>query len=196
MKEYYDNMWQQEKPFGFWTNSNFQYHYDFFKPYTKTPLLDYGCGSGDFLDKISDVGFGYDISEVAIEKARKKYPQKFFYTSTSDFKKHAFETICLIDVLEHVPDLNTMLQEIKRIIRPGGHLLIATNELSPIKAALICLVIFEKYFSPTSPHLRYFTRNTLAEVLEANGFKIIRYKRNKSYLGVFSRGQLVVAKSK
>jgi len=196
MKEYYDKMWQQEKPFGTWTDENFKYHYDFFKNYIKTPLLDYGCGSGDFLNKISDVGFGYDLSEVAITRAKKNYPLNFFYTSTESFKNYCFATVCLIDVLEHIPDLKTVLSEIKRIIQIGGYLLIATNELSPVKAALISLVIFEKYFNPSSPHLRYFTRNTLAEVLEENGFKVIKYKRNRSYLGLLSRGQLVVAKSK
>jgi len=198
MKAFYERLWQQEKPFGHWTDENFKYHHDFFKPYIGKLVLDYGCGSGEFLSKIFlskiiDVGFGYDISPTAIEKAHKNYPWLIFPLL---LKKQYFDTICLIDVLEHIPDLVSLLEELRGLLKVGGHLLIATNELSPVKGALISLLMFEKYFSPTSPHLRYFTKHTLKELLEDNGFEVVAYKKNRTYLGILSRGQMVVAKLK
>lgn len=196
MKEFYDRMWRQDRPFGKWTIENINYHVDFFKPYIGTSVLDYGCGDGEFLSRVCDIGHGVDISEVAVEKAKKKFPKFFFKTTTLSFKDQCCDTIFLIDVLEHIPDLSMTLKELKRILRPGGHLLIATNELTPVKAALISLVIFEKYFSPTSPHIRYFTKHSLSGLLEEHGFEVIKYKWNRSYFGLLPQGQLVVAKLK
>ncbi len=196
MKDYYNRIWKQETPFGKWTGENFQYHLKFFKPYLGKNVLEIGCGQGDFLNRITDKGWGMDISNVAIDRARKLYPRHIFTTTTKEFNNVSFDTVCLIDVLEHIPDVLEILSEIKRLLKHSGHLLIATNQMTRIKSLGISLLCFDSYFHPTSPHLRYFTKDTLKDVLHMAGFEVVKYQKNRTYFGFIPQGQLVVAKLK
>lgn len=197
MKQYYDFLWSsKEFPFGKWTGENLRWHKDFFLPYIGKSVLDYGCGDGEFLSRMDIDGTGVDISTVAIDRAKKKFPHLTFKPSLDTFPDGYFDTVFMIDVLEHVPDVCKLLCDMKRLVIPNGHLLIATNELTPVKSALISLFKFEQYFDPMSPHIRFFTRNTLQKVLHTCGFDVIDYKWNRSYFGIFPQGQMVVAQSR
>ncbi len=183
-----------------WTDENFFYHFNFFKPFVKGRLLDFGCGDGQFLHMISkycESSYGVDISEAAIKKATNKYPDVSFTVSEEsgviDFPDNFFDTVCAIDILEHILDVESSLEELRRILKPGGKLLIATSELTRIKMMLIILHSLDKYFYPASPHIRHFTRRNLADILTKKGFKVLRYKKNRTYFGFIPRGQMVVA---
>jgi len=210
-KLFYNRYWRDEHikinsfdscPEG-WTEENFLYHLNFFKPFIKGKLLDYGCGNGCFLNMISkfcEEASGVDISEVAIEKALKKYPDKEFKVLDNDFilpyQNNYFDTVCVIDVLEHILDIEVVLGEINRTLKPGGSLLIATSELTRLKIFLISLKYLDSYFYPTSPHIRYFTRRNLADILRRKEFEVLSYKKNRTYFGIIPKGQMVVASKK
>ena len=81
VKTFYDRYWNgrniKVNPFDRhpeeWTPENFSYHWNFFKPFVKGKLLDFGCGDGQFLhmiNKYCEVSYGVDISEIAIKKAQ------------------------------------------------------------------------------------------------------------------------------
>jgi len=183
-----------------WTEENFLYHYNFFKPFIKGRLLDFGCGDGQFLNKINkycEFAYGVDISEAAIKKASEKYPNIKFELlgekGLANITDNYFDTICAIDILEHLLDIESTLEELQRILRPGGNLLIATSELTRIKILLITLHSLDKYFYPASPHIRHFTRRNLVDILKKKGFEVIGYKKNRTYFGFIPRGQMVVA---
>jgi len=210
-KTFYNRYWEDRhikaNPFdhrpGEWTEENFLYHFNFFKPYISGRLLDFGCGEGHFLQMISDQCescHGVDISIGAIQKASEKYPKIVFNLLDDEirlpYSDNYFDTACAIDVLEHVLDIEGVLEEINRVLKPGGHLLIATSELTRLKAILIALTSLDSYFYPSSPHIRYFTKRNLADILARKGFKVIRYKKNRVYLGFIPQGQLVVASKK
>ncbi len=208
IKNFYNRYWNSQNikvnPFDRhpeeWTEENFAYHLDFFKPFVKGRLLDFGCGDGQFLHMISkycESAYGVDISEVAIEKALDKYPEvKFGILSengATGFPDKFFDTVCAIDILEHILDVESALEELWRILKPGGKLLIATSELTSIKMLLIILHSLDNYFYPASPHIRHFTRRNLADILAKKGFMVLRYKKNRTYFGFIPRGQMVVA---
>lgn len=185
---------------GEWSNDNFVYHLSFFKRFIKGKLLDFGCGDGQFLHMIGtycESAYGVDISEIAIDRARSSYPGIEFEvlgeTGRFPYPDSYFDTICAIDVLEHILDIESTLEEMNRVLKQGGNLLIATNELTRIKMLLIMLRSIDDYFYPTSPHIRYFTRRNLFDILHRKGFTVISYKKNKTYFGFIPRGQLVVA---
>ena len=136
-------------------------------------IIDLGCGDGQFLNLISkfcESACGVDISDLAIEKANNKYPQYEFkllnIDGTLPYSDDYFDTICAIDVLEHIVDIETVLEEFNRVLKPNGNLLIATSELTRIKLLIICLKYIDDYFYPASPHIRYFTRKNLADILK------------------------------
>lgn len=208
-KTFYNRYWSNEHikinifdncPEGNWIEDNFLYHLKFFKPFIKGRLLDFGCGDGYFLHMISkycNFSCGVDISETAIDKARHKYPGLEFKILEEGgrlpYTDNYFDTVCAIDVLEHVLDIEGVLEEINRVLKPGGNLLIATSELTRIKILLIALRALDSYFYPASAHIRYFTRKNLADILKRKNFEVIKYQKNRTYFGFIPKGQMVVA---
>lgn len=92
----------------------------------KGSLLDYGCGTGDFLVFAKKDGWqisGYEPSEKAKELAKNKG-----IVTTDDlrsFSDESFDVIALWHVLEHVHDVPAQLSEFKRLLKPNGTLVVA-----------------------------------------------------------------------
>jgi len=101
-----------------------------FTTFTDKTVLDYGCGSGIFLESISDEikkGFGIDLD---IEIANKIITSKKI--SLTQIKKESeieqFSNIDIItsfDVLEHVTDLDYLVNGFNKILSPSGLLIIS-----------------------------------------------------------------------
>ena len=183
-----------------WTDENFNLHLTAFKPYLSGTLLDYGCGDGQFGNRIlpfCDRVYGVDICELAIESAKDRYSEIEFRSIDPEvplpFPDEFFDTISAIDVMEHLLDTETILEEFGRVLKPGGTVLIATNELSRSKLLLITMFYFNTYFYPASPHIRYFTKKSLQDLLHRKDFEILCYQKNRTYLGYIPKGQFVVA---
>jgi ubiquinone/menaquinone biosynthesis C-methylase UbiE len=184
---------------GEWTRENVDFHMRLFRPYLGKRLLDFGCGDGQFLGYLSpscDIAHGVDISEEAIRIARERQPRLEFKTIPGEkipYPDEYFDTVSAIDVLEHLLDTETALEEIQRVLKPGGYFLIATSELTRLKTIIIALLYLDKYFYPASPHVRHFTKSNLRDLLKNKGFQTVAYCRNRAYLGLIPQGQLVVA---
>lgn len=93
-------------------------------------ILDVGCGEGTKLDSLTNKKqntVGIDISRYAINLAKKKYPHiKFVYTSNEKlpFKNQEFDLVYSTFVLEHTQDHYLFLQEMIRVLKPKGKLII------------------------------------------------------------------------
>lgn len=93
-------------------------------------ILDYGCGQGRWADVLCEVFpkaciCGIDISEKAIELAKQLHPQhKFvaFEGERAPFAEASFDLLFSYHVLEHVYDLNAVVRDMIRLVKPGGHL--------------------------------------------------------------------------
>jgi 2-polyprenyl-3-methyl-5-hydroxy-6-metoxy-1,4-benzoquinol methylase len=207
-KTFYDRYWADAhikvNPFdhhpGAWTDENFAYHWAFFGPYAQGRLLDYGCGQGQFLKRASahcPGSCGTDVSERAVIDAHRAFPDLTFRVLADriPFGDGEFDVVSAVDVLEHILDIESTLEDIRRVLKPGGHLLIATSEITRVKLILIALVAIHNFFYPTSPHIRYFTRHNLADVLRRKGFEVVAYQKNRTYFGFIPQGQMVVARA-
>jgi 2-polyprenyl-3-methyl-5-hydroxy-6-metoxy-1,4-benzoquinol methylase len=101
----------------------------------KGRILDIGAGTGDFLSVAKNDGWetvGVEPSEKAKSIAKSKGVS--FVEKTSELENHSFDVISMWHVLEHVPDLDNQLKELKRLLKPNGSLIIAVPNFKSFDA--------------------------------------------------------------
>jgi SAM-dependent methyltransferase len=137
-------------------------------------LLDYGCGTGAFLQYCKDKGLmvqGYEPGEHASEIARQK---NLIVSNEEDFKWAGcsnYHAITLWHVLEHIPDLNKTIKFFHRILSGNGILLIAVPEFSSFDGRFYK----NKWAAWDVPrHLYHFNETTLNDLIVSGGFKFIK----------------------
>ena len=101
----------------------------------KGSILDIGAGTGDFLSVVKENGWntiGVEPSEKA--KAIAKNKGVAFVDQTSELENNSFDIITMWHVLEHVPNLDNQLKELKRLLKPNGNLIIAVPNFKSFDA--------------------------------------------------------------
>jgi SAM-dependent methyltransferase len=141
-------------------------------------VLDLGCGSGRFVAALRDAGadpVGVEIAEAALERARAVAPGadlRLLEPGGSLPLEHgSVDLVWCSEVLEHVADGSGLLHEVRRVLRPGGRLLVTVPFHGRVKAAAIALSRFDAHFDPQGQHLRFYTRASLAASLRAAGLE-------------------------
>lgn len=102
---------------------------------SKGQLLDIGAGTGDFLLIAKKNGWatiGIEPSDKAKVIAAKKGIE--FVTATTVLESHTFDCITMWHVLEHVPDLDFQIKELKRLLKPTGTLIVAVPNFKSFDA--------------------------------------------------------------
>ena len=93
-------------------------------------ILDCGCGTGIFAQCFSPKGYvGIDLATPYINRARQRFSSyRFDVMDAKDlqFNDESFDTVIIAGMLHHMPDKEAIqvLQEVKRVLQPGGHLLL------------------------------------------------------------------------
>lgn len=101
----------------------------------KGRILDIGAGTGEFLSVAKNDGWeikGVEPSERAKTIAKSKGIS--FVEETGELENHSFDVISMWHVLEHVPDLNKQIKELKRLLKPTGTLIIAVPNFKSFDA--------------------------------------------------------------
>ena len=155
-----------------------------------TPWLDLGCGGGAFT-ALAGGAIGVDLAEAALERAREAVPGGDFRRVGADGVLplgHAeVDLVWCSETLEHVPDALGMLQECRRVLTPGGRLLVTTPAHPLWRRVPIALVAFDRHFDPQGEHLRFFTRRSLRRLLEDAGFAVERLRTRHATLVALAR---------
>jgi len=143
-------------------------------PHPGARLLDVGCGNGDHLRLASRIGWEAqglepDPSATAAARSTGLHVQEGHLPDTglpSDY----FDAVTLSHVIEHLHDPVRSLQELYRILAPGGKLWIATPNLeSPLHR------FFRRNWRGLEPprHLVLFNLRSLVSICQRNGFKSV-----------------------
>ena len=93
----------------------------------KGKILEIGCGSGRILSEIkeTDLAIGLDISTNMLKIARSKNCVVVQANSTLlPFKNNGFDLVYSFKVLSHIPDIQKTINEIIRVVKPGGYILL------------------------------------------------------------------------
>ncbi len=158
-------------------------------------LLDAGCGAGDMIGRLlvrNDPRitlFGTDISGIEIKNAAGRFADRGCFFVQADacslpFQEATFDTIVSFHVIEHLKDPKAFLQELARVLVPGGLCLVTTPNLErPIN-------LFRRYVLRRPYRLRWenwknipdeefrghrqeYTGSALKSLFEENGFTIM-----------------------
>ena len=94
------------------------------------PCLDYGCGAGHFLRRLSGhfAAHGFDLSPDARRLSRQTAPAATVLNDLDEAPDGGFRLVTSLHVLEHVPDPATAVGEIARLLAPGGRLLLVVPD--------------------------------------------------------------------
>ncbi len=140
-------------------------------------LLDYGCGTGDFVLAARHEGFepvGYEPETKARDKAKQKGVE-VLDNEYILFKNHTqrYDAITLWHVLEHLHNLQDKMQGFFNLLKPHGWLIVAVPMANSADAML-----YKEYWAAydVPRHLYHFTPETVDLLCKSNGFKIKRRK--------------------
>jgi len=131
-------------------------------------ILDVGCGTGGnfaFLDKYGTVE-GCDYSEEAVRycKLRGTHPVRVADIYELPYQDGSFDLVTCLDVIEHLRLDLPAFQELGRVLKPGGHLLVTLPVGPHLYSDFDCL----------SGHLRRYRIHEVETLLEKSGFKPLR----------------------
>jgi 2-polyprenyl-3-methyl-5-hydroxy-6-metoxy-1,4-benzoquinol methylase/glycosyltransferase involved in cell wall biosynthesis len=180
-QEYYSNYYHEENTaFSPLTEARFQSLVASFEPYRETGrLLDVGCGAGHFLKVANERGWsahGTEIAASAFERLS-RYGIKTFQgeLQAAGYPADFFDVIYCSEVIEHLLDPLSLLQESARILRPGGLLYLTTPNFNSLSRRLLGA----RWRVICKEHVCYFTPKLLARRLGDLGFaRVSRRTRN------------------
>jgi SAM-dependent methyltransferase len=160
-------------------------------------VLDAGCGRGEYVLALRQRGveaFGLEYLADKVAAHVRGVPPGCILRADLDnlpYADGAFDTVFLNEVLEHVPHERRALREVRRVLRPGGTLIVLSpNRLYPFESHGVHLARSGRLvppFVPFIPYLpmaigqkvfRYWARNywpsELAGLIRSAGFRVVR----------------------
>ena len=154
--------------------------------------LDLGCGDGRLTAHLGAEHLtAADVSQVALERARRRLPAAELVhlepNAPLPLPDATFDLILCAETIEHVQDVQLLLSEARRVLRPGGRLAITTPAHGRITALDALVRGFERRFDPLSPHLRFFTRRSLGGLLDEMGFEVESLRHGRGTLLAVAR---------
>ncbi|MFJ3664905.1 methyltransferase domain-containing protein [Streptomyces sp. NPDC090106] len=157
-------------------------------------VLDIGCGDGTAAALAAPLLPGHrlvgvDWSQDALRRARTRLPYAVrgeLGDSGLPFGTESVDAVLFSEVIEHLVDPDAALEEIRRVLRPGGHLLLSTPNLAAWYNRALLLAGVQPVFSEVSlraihgrpgrevvGHLRLCTARALRELVTASGFAVV-----------------------
>ncbi len=145
-------------------------------------VLDYGFGWGDIAWAASKTHpdiHAVDVEQRRVDFARQQYapiPFDRCRTDGVDFPDASFDIVLSIVVLPFVPDDEAYVAELRRVLRPGGHLIVATKT-SPFLPRVWRRISGQRERDRhPAPGIRHHDAADAAALLERHGFAILRRK--------------------
>ena len=142
-------------------------------------LLDVGTAGGSFLAVAKRAGWevaGCEPNRWMCEWGNQHYGLEIVPGTIFDMKlpEASFDLVTLWDVLEHTPDPQSVLAECRRVLKPGGLLVVNYPDIN----SLVARLMGRRWVFLLSVHLYYFTTQTLGAMLNKLGFTVLADRRH------------------
>ncbi len=143
-----------------------------FKP--SGTVLDYGCGTGDFLRTLEKKGleaFGVEPDNNARELAEKKVGGKISSSLQEVDSERKFDMVTAWHVVEHISDLRETLKLLRKKLNKGGYFIVALPNLNSFDANL-----YKEHWAAfdVPRHLYHFTQISFRNLVEKSKFKLVK----------------------
>ena len=148
-------------------------------------VLDLGCGDGVFAELMLEhapVALTLaDVADAALARARAR-PRlaggevamlRVPFDGDLPCDDGAFDLVWASEVIEHVADTARWLSEVRRVLTPGGELLLSTPNHARLRLALAGI---ERLSPPLGDHLHLYDRRALARLLDEFGFGAVQVR--------------------
>jgi len=153
-------------------------------------VLDAGCGSGRHLRALARLPdlkiFGIDRSQRDIDDALKALNEmpdaisRGYSVTCADitalpFENEYFDCVICSEVLEHIPEHEAALQELVRVLKPNGEIVVSVPRYFSER---ICWLISSQYSNDEGGHIRIYKKKKLQKMLAGQGLQCwkINYK--------------------
>jgi 2-polyprenyl-3-methyl-5-hydroxy-6-metoxy-1,4-benzoquinol methylase len=180
-----ERSWEQAIKSGTINRGNLKINLDFLETTglinKNKKALELGCGAGNLASLLHEKGLSIiasDIAQAATDHARQLYPHIEFRTHSAEklpYEDNAFDLVLSFDVLEHLPNVNKHLSEVRRVLKNDGYYLFQTpNKLS--NATFETLKCRSMAWKKYHPSLHFYGQ--LKRRLRQNGFSCQFVKMN------------------
>lgn len=144
----------------------------------KGKALDIGCGVGDFLHTMEQHGWdctGVEPSEDAKAIAKKRIKGQLLSSEEQEnLLDSSFDLITMWHVLEHVDDIRWQIQQLHRLCKQGGRIIIALPNYKSYDGQYY-KAEWAAYDVPR--HLNHFNKETLIKILEESGLRHVKTEK-------------------
>ena len=145
---------------------------------TRGKILDIGCGVGDFLHTMEQQGWectGVEPSEDAKAIAKKRIKAQLLPSEEQEnLSDGSFDVITMWHVLEHVDALRWQIQQLYRLCKPGGRIIIALPNYKSYDGQYY-KAAWAAYDVPR--HLNHFNEETIVKIFEESHLKHIKTEK-------------------
>ena len=140
-------------------------------------LLDIGCGTGDFLLKCASNNWNVvgvepnkNAKELAQQKLAKNNKQSIF-SDIIEIDSNQFDVITMWHVLEHVPNLQEYISELKKLLKPNGVLVIAVPNYKSYDANY-----YKEFWAAfdVPRHLWHFSKRSIELLFLKEDMKVVK----------------------
>ncbi len=140
-----------------------------------TRILEIGCSNGRLLGFLKDDGyqnvFGLDPAPESAESARARYGVEVLTGSIFDapVREGEYEFVILLQVLEHIRDVDLAVGALRRLVSPKGLLYVDVPDATKLIAEREAP--FQEF---STEHINFFSPATLQYLMEAAGFRTVK----------------------
>ena len=157
----------------------------------KGRLFDIGCGVGIFMDVAKEKGWnvcGQDVSSFAVDYCRKKgyviYDKSLLKINLPE---NSLDVITMLDVLAHLKNPVEYIEKAKKILKPGGLLIIKTPYHPGflfLIANLLSLTGRSKSLLHIPAQLYHFDTQSLRNIIKSEGLFLLYSEKTQDFLKI------------
>lgn len=166
--------------------------YSNLREYKATNLLDVGCGSGDRTIHIANhfnidytQAHGVDFNEQQVEACKKIFNARIIDLESQNlpYDDNTFDLVNCNQVLEHIRNSETIINEISRVTKVGGYIILGIPNLAHLINRLYLLFGIQPLcIRIGSSHIRGFTHKSFLKMLKMlEGVELMDYKGSLMY---------------